>query len=818
MVGIPTNSSHLLASLLLASLMVGVFTFLAVSCGGGTEPGGGKGPSGPLGLVPDRFQHVTRSDLALLFQGAGPEDIRDHFQDRWEWVEEYGIFPGDFDELVVAEDNRDNTLALFSGRLEFDGIRGELEEAGFLDSTYRDVKVWESQDGSLAFVLLDERGLVALSFPDDDGVKDLIWALDRGSGFLFVDTDSDLRRVLDLVGEGFHIMVQEDCVGVDARGCKAAGFSAKRGEEGVKIQLEWSFLFGRETSARSWEDDVDDYFDADMFPEVEVEQQEEFVLVSALVDEEDFVATILQTRYTVRIQPTATPRPRPTDTLTRAIVEREVAREVVAAPIATAVPAAAAETMASTPVARRQAAVADFPIVLYQGEDVLGASQLNLSQLFGKPIVLNFWAGLSPPSRAEMPDLQRFYQDYAGQITLIGIDIGRFTGLGSQQDARDLLRELGVTYPTGFTNDAGVVSDYRILGMPTTIFIRPNGTIFETWSGALNEDVLRVQTNFMLQEESGPVPAVVATPTPRAVQDGGRSYNQYGGPPLMTIDPKSEYTATLSTNHGEITLELFSTQAPNAVNNFVFLAREGFYDGVIFHRVIPEFMIQGGDPSGTGAGGPGYRFEDAIVPALVFDRPGVIAMANTGPNTNGSQFFITVVPTPHLDGNHTIFGRVIDGQDVVELISSVQTGPKDRPVDAVIIHGIKVIEAEAGGRVLLQISSIGDTLQFDVPELTAASGTEVVLQLSNTSTVNQHNWVLVKAGVKDDVAADGTAAGPSNHWIQPEDPRVIAHTALLDPGSTGEVRFTAPAAGTYQFVCTFPGHNFTMFGDFHVTP
>ena len=142
----------------------------------------------------------------------------------------------------------------------------------------------------------------------------------------------------------------------------------------------------------------------------------------------------------------------------------------------------------------------NFTFTLYQGEDKLGASELDLAQLRGKPVVLNFWAGLCPPCRAEMPDLQFFYEKFKDRATLIGIDLGRFTGLGSEQDARDLLQDLGVTYPAGFTNDSSVVKDFKVLGMPTTFFIRADGSIFKKWSGALNGDVLEKQTNAMLGE------------------------------------------------------------------------------------------------------------------------------------------------------------------------------------------------------------------------------------------------------------------------------------------------------------------------------
>jgi len=143
---------------------------------------------------------------------------------------------------------------------------------------------------------------------------------------------------------------------------------------------------------------------------------------------------------------------------------------------------------------------------------------------------------------------------------------------------------------------------------------------------------------------------------------------QWNKPPEMKIDPKKKYTATLSTDKGDIVLELFADKTPKTVNNFVFLAGEGFYDGTIFHRVIQDFMAQGGDPTGTGTGGPGYRFEDEFNPSLKHNKPGIFSMANAGPGTNGSQFFITHVPTPWLDGKHSIFGQVIKGMDVLMAI------------------------------------------------------------------------------------------------------------------------------------------------------
>jgi len=143
---------------------------------------------------------------------------------------------------------------------------------------------------------------------------------------------------------------------------------------------------------------------------------------------------------------------------------------------------------------------------------------------------------------------------------------------------------------------------------------------------------------------------------------------QWDRPPAFAIDPEKSYRALIETERGTIELALYPQQAPQTVNNFVFLAREGFYDGVTFHRVIGNFMIQGGDPTGTGRGGPGYHFDDEIKGNPLQHETGVISMANAGPHTNGSQFFITHAPQPHLDGNHTVFGKVTAGQNVVNAI------------------------------------------------------------------------------------------------------------------------------------------------------
>ena len=159
---------------------------------------------------------------------------------------------------------------------------------------------------------------------------------------------------------------------------------------------------------------------------------------------------------------------------------------------------------------------------------------------------------------------------------------------------------------------------------------------------------------------------VVAAPphAPPATKEGAAAL-QWSSPPTMEIDPSKSYEAVFMTEIGDFRVRLFPDQAPMTVNNFVFLAKQGYYDNTTFHRVLPGFMAQGGDPTGTGGGGPGYTFEDEFDPDLLFDQAGLLAMANRGPNTNGGQFFITYAPTPHLNGLHTIFGEVVVGAEVV---------------------------------------------------------------------------------------------------------------------------------------------------------
>lgn len=167
---------------------------------------------------------------------------------------------------------------------------------------------------------------------------------------------------------------------------------------------------------------------------------------------------------------------------------------------------------------------------------------------------------------------------------------------------------------------------------------------------------------------------------------------EWNTPPEMGIDPKKKYSATISTEKGDMVIELFADKTPKTVNNFVFLARAGYFDGTIFHRVISDFMAQAGDPTGTGRGGPGYRFADEFHPSLKHNKPGILSMANAGPGTNGSQFFITHVPTPHLDGKHSVFGQISSGMDV--LLSIPDRDPMRPQSPAVKINSITITELD----------------------------------------------------------------------------------------------------------------------------
>ena len=196
-----------------------------------------------------------------------------------------------------------------------------------------------------------------------------------------------------------------------------------------------------------------------------------------------------------------------------------------------------------------------------------------------------------------------------------------------------------------------------------------------------NRGVTPPEVKLMTNEENK-----IVTDRPLAELEPNAREGYFRQAPEMTIDLSKSYTAVIETEKGTMTIELFADKAPLTVNSFVYLATQGYYDGTTFHRVIPNFMVQGGDPSGTGRGGPGYKFADEFDPSLRFDRRGLLAMANAGPRTNGSQFFITHVPTPHLNNRHTIFGQLADAESEETLMAiRVRDPMSDRqPGDKII--------------------------------------------------------------------------------------------------------------------------------------
>ena len=197
---------------------------------------------------------------------------------------------------------------------------------------------------------------------------------------------------------------------------------------------------------------------------------------------------------------------------------------------------------------------------------------------------------------------------------------------------------------------------------------------------------------FVLTQDDEPEAGTEMTgDRPLAAVDPAVRNNYYSEPPAMTIDTDKEYEAVIRmADGGEMRLSLFDDEAPITVNNFVFLANQGFYDGTTFHRVLENFMAQGGDPAGTGSGGPGYTFEDELDTGFTFDRRGLLAMANAGANTNGSQFFITFTETPHLDGLHTIFGELTEGDDVLSALTLRDPDTATEPGD--VIDEIVIVE------------------------------------------------------------------------------------------------------------------------------
>lgn len=286
-----------------------------------------------------------------------------------------------------------------------------------------------------------------------------------------------------------------------------------------------------------------------------------------------------------------------------------------------------------------------FPLISIHDKAALATQAAEAAGQQGK-----FWEmhdllfeGQSEWASMTLDQFQGWLVEQAGQL-----------GLNGDQFKSDMLSEETVAFAQKAWDD-GVA-----LGLPGTPFVLFNGQYYSGPSDYFNLDAIVKVT--LLKDR------------------------QFSECPPMIIDTLKQYVATLHTEKGDIALELFPEAAPIAVNSFVFLSQNGWFDGVTFHRVIPGFVAQAGDPSGTGYGGPGYAFDNEISPQLNFDQAGMLGMANAGPGSNGSQFFITLGPAPDLDGNYTVFGQVISGMDVLESLT-----PRNPQQDASLPPGDKIL-------------------------------------------------------------------------------------------------------------------------------
>ena len=287
----------------------------------------------------------------------------------------------------------------------------------------------------------------------------------------------------------------------------------------------------------------------------------------------------------------------------------------------------------------------DFPLMSIHDKAALATQAAEAAGLQGKYWEFHDllfsqqdqWSSLSP---------EEFTNWLAEQAGEMGLDVEQFK---SDMTSEEIVAKAQAAWDRG-----------REIGMPGTPFLVFNGRGYQ---GPLSFSNLSSIVNLVLLEKK-----------------------QFQSCPEMTIDPSKQYIATLKTEKGDIVIDLFADKAPLAVNNFIFLARQNWYDGVTFHRVLPNFVAQAGDPTGSGYGSPGYAFDIETSPDLKFDRPGLVAMANAGPGTNGSQFFITYAPVPDLDGGYTIFGEVVDGMDVVKQLTprDPQTNPDQAPGDKIL--------------------------------------------------------------------------------------------------------------------------------------
>ena len=573
-------------------------------------------PRRAVGLVPEDATAFMVWDVDGALSDNAPPDMADEFEDDWgEILNDLGASLDDATTLVAVDVDGED-LFIFQGEFEFEALRDELDDAGYIDDEYRGFEIWEG--GSItnveAAVLIEVPGYILIGENSIDPIREVLQDLARGSGLLAFDPDSDLNELLERAAKGWVVVVsvEDDCGEADLRGCEAFAWSSSNGES-FDIDVTWIYSFRNERSAESALPDLEDVFDDVEDVDLdEISVDGTFVIVSGVIDEDD---------WTQDARAWAVPADEP----------EEVASPARPVPAPTAVPARPA------PAAQPTAAPAPT-------------------------------AAAARPAPAAQP---------------------------------------------------------TVAPAPTAAAARPAPAA---------------------QPTARPAPtAAPARPAPTATAAPSTTL-QWDHPPPFDLDPSIDYSALFVMDNGnEFVVDLFEERAPNTVNNFVFLATQGFYDGTTFHRVIPGFMAQGGDPTGTGTGGPGYRFDDEFHPDLRHDAPGILSMANAGigngRGTNGSQFFITFVETSFLDGLnpdgspkpceqagtscHSVFGRVMEGMDVLNAINprdpSTATSPGDVIATIAVRESVATARPEPAPAPEVPVAS-DVTLQMAISELNEQFG------------------------------------------------------------------------------------------------
>ena len=643
-----------------------------LACGGGSSSGGSSDV--PLQLLPDDTDLVEVLAVSEILGGDVPEVVEEEFDKLWEnfSVGDDHLLINDVDKLFRVLGNDGVFLIIVSSQMDFLETREWLsdQESTVESTSYQGEDLWES--AGQAMVLLENDGYLIAG--DTEAVKNLLKVKARGEGSLDQDDENVVRQALDDAGSGWYVMADKNCGGAwsELRGCEAYSITGSAGEKEFEAAVTYRFRFRSESRAEDQELEVEDLLDDWIGGDADLETDSSGATISVLAtaDQEDF-----QTRWLggyVDQPPPPLPGKTSPETDRQALIALYDATD--------------GENWRN-----HTNWLSDAPTGEWSG--VTTNAEGRVTELL---LAENRLSGEIPPelgNLANLTDLDLSFNQLSGQIPLelgnlanleqLALQSNQLSGeippeLGSLSNLESLV--LGGNQLSGeIPPELGNLANLEQLALQSN---QLSGEIPPELGSLGNLESLVLEGNQL----SGEIPPALDTVLSWSMQ------SESAHTPEPSPNDFSSYMAVINTNQGPITVELYAEEAPQTVDNFITLAEEGFYNGVIFHRVIPEFMIQGGDPTGTGGGGPGYQFDDEISPDLSFDSPGILAMANAGANTNGSQFFITVAPTPHLTGGHTIFGKVTDGQDVADAISIVPTAGANRPISDVIINTIEVIK------------------------------------------------------------------------------------------------------------------------------